>query len=263
MGLSITTEWGENSMRSSVSAFAALLFFTCTVNIGLAAEIKIGAGGAFIDAILNPIKANYEKASGNKLIITERGFKHSMQALENGEIDLVGAGVSPSEFEGTLISSGVTVKDPKVFNVELIADDKIIVAVNKSNNIKSLNKEQLKGIFTGKITNWKDVGGAAEDIVVVWVQFLVGPNQLFSKKFLDDAPATKDVLSVNTLVDGKAAVISTPQAIMIYPSAKKDSSLSYPETPLLTRSSIVVTKGQPSPDTASLIKSIKSELAKK
>jgi len=50
---------------------------------------------------------------------------------------------------------------------QIIAYDAIAVFVNKRNPVKNLSKEQVKGIFTGKIKNWKEVGGKDAEIVVV------------------------------------------------------------------------------------------------
>ena len=41
----------------------------------------------------------------------------------------------------------------------IIGNSLIKVIVNKSIPVKKLSKDQLKGIFTGKFTNWKEVGG--------------------------------------------------------------------------------------------------------
>jgi len=48
----------------------------------------------------------------------------------------------------------------------VIGYDAVAVFVNKENPINDLSKEQLKGIFTGKIKNWKEVGGNDAPIVV-------------------------------------------------------------------------------------------------
>lgn len=48
-----------------------------------------------------------------------------------------------------------------------IAVDGIGVVVNKNNPVKNLTLEQIKDIFTGKITNWSEVGGEDKEIVVV------------------------------------------------------------------------------------------------
>lgn len=48
-----------------------------------------------------------------------------------------------------------------------IAVDGIGIITHKNNEVKSLTMDQLKGIYTGKITNWKEVGGKDAPIVVV------------------------------------------------------------------------------------------------
>lgn len=50
---------------------------------------------------------------------------------------------------------------------QIIGHDAIAVFVNAKNPVKNLSLEQVKGIFTGKITNWKDVGGANAPIQVI------------------------------------------------------------------------------------------------
>ena len=51
--------------------------------------------------------------------------------------------------------------------------------------VKSLTKEQLISIFTGKTTNWKDVGGPDEDIVLVTRPTSSGTRATFQKYALD------------------------------------------------------------------------------
>lgn len=48
-----------------------------------------------------------------------------------------------------------------------IAIDGIGIIAHKTNKVKSLTMDQLRGIYTGKITNWKEVGGKDTPIVVV------------------------------------------------------------------------------------------------
>ena len=48
-----------------------------------------------------------------------------------------------------------------------IALDGIALAVNSSNKVDNLTLEQIKGIYTGEITNWSELGGIDADIVVV------------------------------------------------------------------------------------------------
>ena len=48
-----------------------------------------------------------------------------------------------------------------------IANDGICVILNKSNTVAKLSNEQVKGIYTGQIRNWKEVGGKDAPITVV------------------------------------------------------------------------------------------------
>ncbi|MCT4598572.1 MAG: phosphate ABC transporter substrate-binding protein [Vallitalea sp.] len=48
-----------------------------------------------------------------------------------------------------------------------IAYDGVAVITHPDNNLKGLTKDQVKAIFKGEITNWSDVGGKDEEIVVV------------------------------------------------------------------------------------------------
>ena len=57
--------------------------------------------------------------------------------------------------------------------------------VNKDVGVKDLTKQQIIDIFTGKTTNWKDVGGPNEDIVLVTRPTSSGTRATFQKYALD------------------------------------------------------------------------------
>lgn len=56
---------------------------------------------------------------------------------------------------------------PEEFDSRPVAIDGIAVCVNLKNKISALNSTQLKGIFTGKIKNWAEIGGSNSPIVVL------------------------------------------------------------------------------------------------
>lgn len=57
--------------------------------------------------------------------------------------------------------------DAKKLQNHLVAVVGIVPIVNKSAGVKNLTKRQLSDIFTGKITNWKQVGGKNQNITVI------------------------------------------------------------------------------------------------
>ncbi len=250
------------TLRRVKAVFMAGSFFMLSCGAAFAADIKLSSGGAFIDSVVKPHKDQFEKVTGHKLIAVEKGFKFGVAALEKGEVDVLGGSFTPDDFPKMIKKESVEVKDISIFQHVVLGEDKIIIATHKNNPVSRLTKEQLKGIFTGKINNWKEVGGTDGEVIVVWTKFLQAPNEAFIKKMLDGEPVTKDLLEVNMLGDAKNNVKTTPQAIMMYPTAVQDPNLKFPEVPAVSRPTIMLTKGPASPAVKSLIDYIKAEYAK-
>ena len=57
--------------------------------------------------------------------------------------------------------------EKKGIEYKTVALDGIALAIHPSNGVKNLTLEQVKGIYTGEITNWSELGGSDADIVVV------------------------------------------------------------------------------------------------
>lgn len=63
----------------------------------------------------------------------------------------------------------------------IVAIDGIAMITDKSNTVKNLTKQQLADIYTGKITNWKAVGGQDQQIVVVGREAASGTRGAFEE----------------------------------------------------------------------------------
>ena len=91
----------------------------------------------------------FEARTGLKFASVETiGSSKGVKALIEGKVTVAGASRALTSEE----------KSAKVIG-HVIGYDAIAVFVHADNPVKSLSKEQLKGIFTGKITRWKEVGG--------------------------------------------------------------------------------------------------------
>lgn len=80
----------------------------------------------------------------------------------------------------------------------LLTDHKICavgyaIAVNPDVTVESLTNNQLIGIFTGKITNWKDVGGSDEEIVILNRPSSSGTRAIFKKYVLGGAEEAQGI----------------------------------------------------------------------
>lgn len=88
--------------------------------------------------------------------------------------------------------------------------------VNNNVTVDSLTTEQLKGIYSGKITNWKEVGGQDEDIVVITRAFGSGTRVNYQMKALgggDIVKKSKNYKEVASSGDMKTSVATTPNSI--------------------------------------------------
>lgn len=71
------------------------------------------------------------------------------------------------------------------FRKDTIAWDALAVVVHPNNPVKQLTREQLEAIYTGKTTDWKDVGGAPGQIVVYSRESSSGTHEFFREAVLD------------------------------------------------------------------------------
>ena len=94
----------------------------------------------------------------------------------------------------------------------IVAIDGIAVVVDKNNAVANLTKDQLVKIYTGEITNWKEVGGADQKIVVIGREASSGTRGAF-EEILDIEEKCKYAQELNETGAVMAAVAATPGAI--------------------------------------------------
>ena len=80
------------------------------------------------------------------------------------------------------------------FKEVIIAYDALAVIVNPSNKVSKLTREQLEAIFTGKISNWKEVGGDDLKIIVYSRESSSGTYEFFKEHVLNKKNFAQSVL---------------------------------------------------------------------
>jgi len=112
--------------------------------------------------------------------------------------------------DGELDRAAVLGRDIKA---HVVAMDGIAVIVNKLNKINALSKKQLKDIYTGRISNWKDVGGSDEKIVVISRDSSSGTFEAFGTLALEGAKVRSDALMQASNQAVASTVGRAPRAI--------------------------------------------------
>ena len=115
------------------------------------------SGSTSVGRLMEKIADAYEEKNENVSIeINQVGSSAGIKDTISGVSEL---GMSSRDLKDEELAEGV--------KGTAIAYDGIAVIVNTENKVDNLTLEQIKDIYTGKITNWKDVGGANSEIVVV------------------------------------------------------------------------------------------------
>ncbi|MFH0754481.1 MAG: phosphate ABC transporter substrate-binding protein [Candidatus Omnitrophota bacterium] len=112
--------------------------------------------------------------------------------------------------ESELQTAAASGKDIKA---HVVAMDGIAVVVNPGNSVNALTKQQLKDIFTGKISDWSAAGGSSGKIVVISRDSSSGTFEAFGELALNKEKVRPDAL-MQASNQGVASTISrTPNAI--------------------------------------------------
>ena len=91
--------------------------------------------------------------------------------------------------------------------------DGIVIAINTQNQVSDLSDEQLQGIFSGKITNWNQVGGSDGEINVITREEGSGTLDAFESIVMGDSKIKDDAVVQSSTEAVKQSVSQDPNAI--------------------------------------------------
>jgi len=130
-------------------------------------ELKVSGAAAVAGGIIVPNKAAIEQESGLTLNLTVNGDANGLKDLYAGKTD-VAMIAAPMQITADAINK-VNPGSISIGGFEMapVGTISIRFVVNSGNPVKSLSEAQLKDIFSGKVTSWKEVGGAGQPIMVV------------------------------------------------------------------------------------------------
>ena len=130
------------------------VFLVIALSAGVAAAqshtISVG-GSTSVTPLMEMFQADYEKANSNvKITISGTGSGDGIKGAGEGtyEIGMSSRELTPAEIGGGLVP-------------HIVAIDGIAVIVSNKNPVSSLTMDQIKQIYTGAITQWQQLGAAA------------------------------------------------------------------------------------------------------
>lgn len=132
------------------------------------------------------------------------------EKLINKELDLIFVSEPSNDILKQAQEAGVE------FEMQGIGYDGFVFIINKQNSVKSLTLEQIQKIYTGEITNWKEVGGEDSKIVAYQREANSGSQNLMEKMVMKDLKM-KEPESASLKIESMAGIID---AISNFSNAK-------------------------------------------
>ena len=118
------------------------------------------------------------KYSDAKKLVSDDDASGLFEKLISGDTDIVFTDAVTEEQKKAASEAGVKL------NIVPVAETGLVFIVNKSNPVDSLTSEQIKDIYSGKITNWKEVGGN-DEVIVAFQRKDNSDSQRFIKKWMN------------------------------------------------------------------------------
>jgi phosphate transport system substrate-binding protein len=178
-----------------------ILFVIMAIGFSFSSSTKIKIKGSDTMVVLSQKWAQiYMKKHPETVIqVTGGGSGLGIAALINGSVDIANSSrpIKPSELEK------IKTKYKKNGIEIACAKDGLSIFLNKANGVNELSIQQLGDIFSGKIINWKEVGGADAKIQLYGRESSSGTYEFFKEHVVKtDFSPTCQILS------GTAAIVN-------------------------------------------------------
>jgi phosphate transport system substrate-binding protein len=189
-------------MKTILAAvFAALIILLFTFGGRQAASVVV-AGSTSVQPYVERLTEEYALLYPDRIVDVQGGGSSAgILAVENGIADIG-------------MSSRALRPDEKVllWNIE-IAKDGLAIIINESNPVDDLSAEQIRRIYTGEITNWKEVGGPDARIHIIAREEGSGTRSAFEELVMDGRRIFPRAIVMNSNGAVRQLVVGDPHAV--------------------------------------------------
>jgi phosphate transport system substrate-binding protein len=148
------------------------------------ADSTISAAGstALQPLVLAAAQAYQSQHPDVKISVTGGGSRTGLALVSSKSVDLGDSDIPADAGQNGLVDHKVAVVG-------------FAVVVNPATGITNLKKSQIQDIFSGKVTNWKDVGGKDLAITVINRPSSSGTRAVFTKTLMGNTPISNDTVT--------------------------------------------------------------------
>jgi phosphate transport system substrate-binding protein len=245
--------------------FAAILALTFSLPAhaeGSLPIVRINGSTSVANSIVLPHQADIEKAAGVRLVVAPNSSGNGMTDLFGGTTDIA---MISSDLDELLGKLSALVQAYKVDKARLrsfdLGEARVEFIVNLANPVRKLTSEQVKAIYLGKLTNWKDVGGPDVRIDAFAESAGGAMRAMLEHEWLGGQKISEFIAETDRAPQVAGMVAKAPHGIG-FVSSTTPQALRMGTVPVETDTQLVqhlslVTKGDPGPDAAKVIDAIK------
>jgi len=239
------------------SGFVLIAALLVMVAAARAEEVRIAGEPYTEDAVLKPLQGPFERATGITLAVRKLWVQDAVKEMMNRSLDVVVNALPDEETFEILAKKGVDSDRASIQSTVLVSAP-VSVVVARGNPLGRLSREELKAVFTGKVLNWREIGGPNEAIRIIrpWGYPV---RSAFRYQIMDGEQYVSDMIKASSWEEVRAAVAETPDAIAILPTSLVDGSVKVLETPDIAQTVTLFTKGEPSPSVRKFIDFVRGE----
>ena len=179
-----------------------VLAMTCFATAAFAAGAVSTDGSTSMEKVIGALGESFmEQHSDVNFTYNPTGSGSGITAVQEGRCDI---GLSSRALKDDEKAQGLT--------ETVLAYDGIAIIVNPANKVDDLTLEQIAKIYTGEVTNWKDVGGEDAEIVLIGREAGSGTRDGF-ETITETKDACKYRQELTSTGDVIATVSQNPNAI--------------------------------------------------
>jgi phosphate transport system substrate-binding protein len=187
----------------------AILFSCSTLSLAQGRAITVKGSDTMVILGQRWAEVYMQQNPGSRIQVTGGGSGTGVAALINGTTEICESSRPMKDKE----KADVKAKSGKEAVEIPVAVDGLAVYLHSSNPVKELTLDQVKQIYTGKITNWKDVGGKDAKIILYSRENNSGTYVYFKEHVLENADFHPTAQTLPGTAAVTNAVSKDPKAI--------------------------------------------------
>lgn len=228
--------------------FAAIVAALSVQASAFAEPVSLNGSTTVMNTIVMPKKAEIEQLSGQAIAITGNGSGRGIVDLIGGKAQIAMISAPLDEEVKKLNEKQPGSVDAAKLKTHQIGEARVAFAVHPSNAVKSLTDAQLADVLAGKVTSWKELGGADQPIAIVAAVPGDGVRSMVEAAVLKGASLPAGTRAMSNATQIVKVVAQLPGAFGIIAAVSLDATVAElkPGKPI-SQPLILVTMGEESP----------------